>query len=34
LYDQQLGEYIMETATPTRDRGAFAKEVRRALGLE
>src|SRR5262249_47995063 len=34
LYDPQLGEYIAEGAIPARERGAFAKQVRRALGLE
>jgi hypothetical protein len=34
LYDEQAGEYIAERAIPAGDRGAFAKQVRRALGLE
>jgi hypothetical protein len=34
LYDQQLGEYIAEAAIPARQRRAFAKQVRQALGLE
>jgi hypothetical protein len=34
LYDEQTGEYIAEGAILPQDRGAFAKQVRRALGLE
>lgn len=34
LYDEQTGEYIAEGNIPKRERGAFAKQVRRALGLE
>jgi hypothetical protein len=34
VYDQQLGKYISEGAIPPAERGAFAKQVRRALGLE
>ncbi|OWK45478.1 hypothetical protein [Fimbriiglobus ruber] len=34
LYDQQLGEYVVEGAIPIRERGKFAETVRRALGPE
>lgn len=34
LYDGQLGEYVTEGAIPARERAAFAKLVRRALGRE
>jgi hypothetical protein len=34
LYNEQLGEYVVEGSIPAREWGAFAKQVRRALGLE
>lgn len=34
LYDQQLGEYVADGDIPARERGLFARQVKRALGLE
>src|SRR5262249_4521660 len=34
LYDAQTGEYVPDSPRPNADRGAFYREVRRALGLK